>query len=804
MAAKTVTKTTRNQPATGGATSVTTRGMDYYITRALPLSVAPVLFTALAPGISLMHHVWGGDPMTTPFYTLGVAGAGMAATGYTWVTAGKRKHLRYLGAATAAAVTTATTAGVVVGFSPMAEVYGLGAVALSVLWGIRQGMKWGAGEQGDSGHQLGKLGEVIDSERFKFSRLRGTGNGVIEAKVEAEVGSTIDEAQALTPIIAAAAKVPAGAATIRQDPDNAGVGYLRMAVADLLKAGLPFNAWEGAGKSVCDTIDVGRYEHGDPVEVQITAHEDGGVEHLLLMGVSGAGKSAFARALITRLLTRSRVAVIGIDTAKGLQTFGPMVHGMSMVILDMPTARRFIKAMSGVITARTDHLTREGLDYWTPKSSLTFLVIWAEEAADLMPSADAYSKLLRAARSAGIWIVSSLQRATHDNLPTDARANHGAGMCMGVRELADAQLVLPDEVIEAGAVPTWKARRKGYGYVTGIGTDEDNWATKMRGYDTRNKADIAAAITAAASIRTPLDEITTRALGPLWEHRTVYTEPVGVDVPDVDDTDPADLTGGEPDTHVVEICQQILAEVGAADPAEPRQAVFETALRNALRANPDVDVQTLAEALNTLIEHANQPAAQQPAPAAAPQPTTAPRTAPQPAARVHDEITDETHDEDEDIEMEMNDAARAEVDDARAELEEMLAASADEHLAAHGLDDDQADTTPETQIQDVPEGANFSLRTPEQRARNKRLSVEESRQVFEAQLAEWLAAGKLGFTVKDLGAKGGFLERIGREKTWFYRNKDRYIDAGIIAEDEDRIGEYDILRDPTAPVPAGV
>ncbi|MGC4959750.1 FtsK/SpoIIIE domain-containing protein [Actinomadura citrea] len=782
MATKTISKTSRNG---GGVTRLTSeRGMDYWVSRAIPLSVAPVSFTALAPGISLMHHLWGGDPTTTPFVTLGVFAGGAVSTGYTYLAAGKRKHLKFLGSATSAAVTTATTTGVVVGFESMWTPYTLGAIALSVLWGIRQGMKWGDdadGKAAGGSHALGRLGEVIDTEKFTFKRLKGTGKGVIEGQIEAEVGATIEEVQQMTPVIAAAARVPAGSATIRQDPDNAALGHFRLAVADLLKAGVGFNAFQGSGKSVCDAIDVGRYEHGDPVEITVTAHEDGGIEHLLLMGVTGAGKSAFARALITRLLTRKGVAVIGIDTAKGLQTFGPMVHGMAMVITDMPTARRFIKAMDGAIKARTDHLITEGLDYWTPKSTLTFLVIWAEEAADLMPSAEAYNKLLRAARSAGIWIVSSLQRATHDNLPTDARANHGAGMCMGVRDLADAQLALPDEVIEAGAVPTWKSRKKGYGYLTGLGTAEENWAVKMRGYDTRNKEDIAAAITAAAGIRTPLDEVTTKALGPVWEHRKIYTAPIGVDTPDPDDTapdDPAEAIAGV-DMQVAAICQGIIADLTAADPAQPRQAVFETALRKALRANPDVDAQALLETLNTLIEHANA------APAA--QPTTRPTT---PPATATAPTTDDTED---DMEPEMSATDRAEIDDARDDMDQALADAVDEHLTQHGLTDDQPEATLRTEIQD-PEDISLDLRSTDPHGQ---VTAAEARRLFELQISQWLAEGKGTFAVKDLCVEGGFLDRIGRERTWFYRNFERFVQAGVIEAVEDAVGEYDILRDPT-------
>lgn len=788
MATKTISKTSR-KPGGGVTRQAGERGMDYWISRAIPLSVAPVSFAALAPGIAIMHHAWGGDPMTTPFVTLGVFGAGGVATGYTWLAAGKRKHLRFLGTATSAAVTLATTTGVVVGIEPMATPYSLGALALSVLWGIRHGMKWASGDQDSGGnHALGKLGEVIDAEKFTFKRLKSTGKGVIEGQVEAEVGATIEDVQQMTPVIASAARVPAGAATIRQDPDNAALGHFRLAVADLLKAGIPFNAFEGSGKSVCDAIDVGRYEHGDPVEVSITAHEDGGIEHLLLMGVTGAGKSAFCRALITRLLTRKGVAVIGIDTAKGLQTFGPMVHGMAMVITDMPTARRLLNRMEAVIKARTDHLIGEGRDYWTPKSSLTFLVIWAEEAADLMPSAEAYKKLLRAARSAGIWIVSSLQRATHDNISTDARANHGAGMCMGVRDLADAQLALPDEVIEAGAMPTWGTRRKGYGYITGIGTEEENWPVKMRGYDTRNKADIAAAVTAAANVRTPLDEVTAAALGPVWEHRKVYTAPVGLTDPDQDET-AAELQGVDGvDMQVVNVCQGILAELAAADPSQPAQAVLETALRKALRANPGVDAQALLETLNVLIEHANQPA--QPAPAR-PVPTQPVNTGSQ-----IDTGTDDPTDEDEDdMEMEMTDAERAELDDAREEMDQALADAEREHLTQHGLEDDQAGTTLDTEIQEPD--IEFDLQDADQRRQQAKTTPDQARRMFELQLSQWLAEGKGTFTVKDLCVEGGFLDRIGRERTWFYRNFDRFVEAGVIEAVEDAVGEYDIMRDPT-------
>ena len=157
------------------------------------------------------------------------------------------------------------------------------------------------------------------------------------------------------------------------------------------------------------------------------------------------------------------------------------------------------------------------------------LARWHRQAGDdtwLLTGTDEHGqKILRTARAAGFWILTSLQRATHNNMDTDSRANSPAGLCYGLRDGSDAQYCLPDEAIEAGAWPQWGNRKPGYLYAAGLGIPEDRWHVTAR-TEFADRAELAAAITAAAGVRTPLDAVTAKAFGELFANRTTYDPPL--------------------------------------------------------------------------------------------------------------------------------------------------------------------------------------------------------------------------------------------------------------------------------------
>ncbi|MEJ1202885.1 MULTISPECIES: hypothetical protein [unclassified Streptomyces] len=279
---------------------------------------------------------------------------------------------------------------------------------------------------------------------------------------------------------------------------------------------MPFAAPTALGLLPTEPIPVGLYADGEtwlinPFDAAI-------LQHLLVMGVTGAGKSEFARTVLTHFMCRRKLSVFLVDVAKGRQTVGHIKDGLDWFVTETAEAKRLLKALPGAIKARGSVLADEGLDQWTPDSSLNAVVVWLEEAADLADFEE-LDKIARAARSVGIWLVVSLQRATWTNVSTDVRANLQATACFGVDDPGDASFCLPDSVTGAGAIPGWGSDRPGYAFSTGMGTPQDRWTTEVRSALTERDY-LAALVTAAAAVRDPLDEATATALGQAYAQRS--------------------------------------------------------------------------------------------------------------------------------------------------------------------------------------------------------------------------------------------------------------------------------------------
>jgi hypothetical protein len=174
-----------------------------------------------------------------------------------------------------------------------------------------------------------------------------------------------------------------------------------------------------------------------------------------------------------------------------------------------------------------------------------------EEAAEVVDFEEIV-EVARVARSTGIHLDLSLQRATWGNLDTDTRANLGDGLCFGVRDFADASFVLPDYVTEAGCDPSrWRKSKPGAAYAAIEHVDPDRHvvAVKMFGPPTTNPKDENRVLKAAADSLPDqdqkLDAVTRAAFGAEYEAflagRSRAAAPAAVVVPAVDDVDDEEL-----------------------------------------------------------------------------------------------------------------------------------------------------------------------------------------------------------------------------------------------------------------------
>ncbi|WP_329039922.1 FtsK/SpoIIIE domain-containing protein (plasmid) [Streptomyces sp. NBC_01725] len=604
-------KNTTTAPAPVNSSEIVPVGrggvVGYMVGKALPYT-GPWIAAGTLPPLAgfATNSMWGDAPLSAGLASAALAVGGAALTGLAWkATPGASKFARFrrvqATASTAAGMgwlTCATAAGPF--GSPVLDAWLIGGGLFAASWNLRQLLRNGASgdveENGAGG--LGALAQAIGWEKVTVKDAKGSGKGTVKAGVEVGPGATIAEVQASTAKVAAALHVPPSGVIVTPDPDNAARGTLSLRVADLLKDGVDFAMPAALGLLPTDDIPLGLYADGEVWAISPFAADI--LQHVLVMGVTGAGKSELLRALVAHLATRRKMTIFLVDLAKGRQTVGHIADGIDWLIQDKKEAKRMLRSLPAAISARGDVLASEGLDQWTPDSSLNAMLVWIEEAADVADF-DELDEIARKARSVGIWLGISLQRATWTNVSTDVRANLQGAMCFGVNEASDAGFCLPDSVTDSGAVPSWGAERPGYAIATGMGIPQDRWTTEVRSGLT-DRDGLAALVAAGAPYRDPLDSATATALGQAYAQRAhrgtnrltpgVPAAPVAPPAvppvhtagsasgPDhsVYDLEDDDMAGIEEDDAMAEL-QDAYDEVMGAIPADPEPDADYASLR---------------------------------------------------------------------------------------------------------------------------------------------------------------------------------------------------------------------------------
>lgn len=548
--------------------------IDHMVAKTVPFLPPWIGAYAVPPVVGFAtHELWGDAALSSGLASAGVGLAGVALSTLTWSVSGGNNKFRRVRRAHATAsvaagmgwLTCATAAGPFTGGVVDVWLFGGGLFAAS--WNLRHIMRNAHDETEQTENSgLGKVAEAIGLEKLKVKRAKGNGKGMVTVPVEVAAGQTVDDVQSALPKLAAAMHVPPSGVTIARNADNAAHGTLSIRVADLLKDGVQFIPPARMGMLPTEDIPLGLYADGETFVINPFAADI--LQHLLVMGVTGAGKSEFARGLIAHLSTRQKMTTILVDCSKGRQSMGHIKDGIDWFITDKSEARRLVKTLPGVIKARGDVLGDEGLDQWTPKSSLNAVLVWVEEAADLADF-DELDKVARAARSVGIWLVISLQRATWTNLSTDVRANLQASACFGVDDAGDAGFGLPDRVIEAGAVPDWGSSRPGYAFATGMGIPGNRWSMEWRSGLTDREI-LAALVAAGTQFRDPLDETTAKAFGLVYAQRAHKgTNRLNTEAPRAVESVPVQAPIDEEEQAVADEIDEVYAQVMDLIPGDP-------------------------------------------------------------------------------------------------------------------------------------------------------------------------------------------------------------------------------------------
>jgi hypothetical protein len=294
--------------------------------------------------------------------------------------------------------------------------------------------------------------------------------------------------------------------------------HARVMIKDPLAKGAP---WPGIDRNpkltLLDPIKEGIRADGETSIVYVAT--DSGAKHFLVQGMTGSGKTEGQKSIILECAYRGAVQII-IDIVSGVQMFGSMAPALQWLITDEGAAKAVLKRLAEeVIPARMEQLAREKKKNWDPSSSLKLLRVHVEEAWSLL-DADELMDISVTARKAGVQLVISLQRASHDQLNTTVREQLGTRMCYGLGG-SFGTMVLDDEVLDAGADPTkWKDEQPGMHYLTRGGLSVSEKATATRSYWDENgsaKVTFEREAVAISNKISEMDEVSAEAFGPLWD-----------------------------------------------------------------------------------------------------------------------------------------------------------------------------------------------------------------------------------------------------------------------------------------------
>jgi hypothetical protein len=528
MASKDIAQQQEDRLNSGGST-----GMGAWLWhRAKPYTPPWIVTVGVGAAGAGAHWQWGGSPWAGVGLTL----ASTALTAATWwagksTGAQRRLHSAITVAAGSAWLTSAALSGPLTG--PLPDLYLMGGATLALSWNVRQVMRSNAGETSGSDSDKGLL-EKVGLARTKLRDVKVEPNRVT-VPYELPAGElTNDDVAKAIPRIASALDVPTTAIRVQHDPDSARKGQFVIVPEDMLKTPTIWPGPYAPGESVAVPLRLGVYDDGSDLVLPLLD-----AIHLLVMGMTGSGKTEGAVDLLLELLTRKDVVVWLADAAKAGQDFQPLVPAFDWAALDTPSAAAMVAAVQAVIPVRTAWLRDHGYRSWEPAAAQTqtdprhscaaagacgcpgmpYLLAWFEEAAKLLRELgdDVFTGIAQEARSAGVSLAVSMQRASGYQLSTDTRASLPAAMCFGVRG-DDASFALPEEVLDAGANPAaWGNKRKGYVYLVSAGVDEDLYANPARTFWTGPPAEglyermARYVVETFASVRAELDPVTEAA-----------------------------------------------------------------------------------------------------------------------------------------------------------------------------------------------------------------------------------------------------------------------------------------------------
>lgn len=462
----------------------------------LPYAVTPGAVLAALPTTLVLHEAWGASPWTAAGLTV----SGIVVTGYTWLVGAPRGPVVRATATGIAGAGSVWVLGAVIG-SPIAEpwlpIWAIGGGVLSIVVAAQRALRQGGTEVTETS-ALGALGDQVRALRdAKITRVK-TDGARVTADIEAAPGVPFSQIAAAREEIESMLDVRPGSLTLTQSPDSTRRGKAVAVPVDQLRDTIPWPGPTAPGRSIADApIILGRGEDGEPLKLWLPgdASKQRNNTHLLIVGMSGSGKTELLLNACADLLTRTDTEVWVTDPRKADQLPEWLRDGAHRFASGGKAVRATIEELPALIAKRAGILGRAGQKQWVKGCGIPHLTVFFFEAAGVLMDADSIVDVAESARSVGISLVFEVQRATYDRMPVSVRSQLGGRICLGVQQEDDATQALSDETRDAGASPwLWRDQFPGYLYAELPGTDRARWALPARSFVADSEKERAAAI----------------------------------------------------------------------------------------------------------------------------------------------------------------------------------------------------------------------------------------------------------------------------------------------------------------------
>ncbi len=342
-------------------------------------------------------------------------------------------------------------------------------------------IKWGRTHRG--GETSDAFSEAINQPGARIVKADRKG-GMVSTIVEARKGSPVEDLAKKTREVASYAGVPVDQVRSTVLPGEGRKVRFDVHTVDLLATPVPYPGPSNVGGSIMDPLVLGVREDGSPLQIFLPGDERAGRAgtHVGVSGMTGAGKTVFARVLGTEVLTRWDAELDIVDPIKGAQLVGPFRGRARRIATDIPSGLKvFNDMLNEDIPFRTEHLGARDLEEWVPGCGIPARVVIVDEVPLFLGrDKGRLSQNIKLLRSTGIFLVLIGQKWTHTNIPTDVRSQCGTFLAFGCRN-GDEAFGLSKEAVQSGAAPNqWRADHPGKVYLEASTVRADEWSMPGR------------------------------------------------------------------------------------------------------------------------------------------------------------------------------------------------------------------------------------------------------------------------------------------------------------------------------------